>query len=642
MTTTGPIEFQILGPTQARRDGAPIALSGARRRALVARLLVDADRAVPADTLIADVWEGKASAAATATLYSHISQLRKVLGGCLQTRLAGYSLCLSSAVMDAVEFERQASTAASQLAGGDYLSALASLTEALAQWRGRAFQDVADRPWAQPEAARLEELHALGIEQLLQTRLHAGQHEQVAADAEAAVAEQPLREQRWAILILSLYRCGRQAEALQAYRRLRALLAEQLGIDPSPPLAALEAAILRQDPDLGPPRGSRPAAGLTGGQVGRARAAARQRDWRTAYELLGTTDHQGRLGVRDLELLGDVAFMAGEQEASISARQRAHFLWLEAGRADRAAIAALLIVGNHYVRNRPAIAAGWYHKGRRLLDGQPQGPAHGVLAYTGALVAMASGQPEAAAAAAAQAQRIGRSFADGDIEAIGLALRGCALARLGHLDEAQPMLDESLATASTGRLGPIATGQIFCWSTQAMIAVGDYTRAAEWIETIEACGVSGIPGDCRVHRAEVLRALGRLGEAEAEAIAASSAIQAVDLLHVGIAHYELAMIHLIRGDLQRAERALGHAAACGAAIQPGLALLRLARGDLHEAAVMIEVALADAALDPPRRGRLLPAAIQIATAAGHEGRAAERITELQELADRYETGGLHP
>jgi DNA-binding SARP family transcriptional activator len=641
MTASAGIEFLLLGPTEARRDGEPVALSGARRRALVARLLIDANRVVPAETLVADVWEDKTDPPAVATLQSHISQLRKVLGTCLTSDLGGYTISLDLAGADLVEFERQAQAGMAGLSGGDYSSALASLTQALGLWRGRALQDVADRSWAQPEAVRLEELRARSIEQLLQARLYVGQHEQVAVDAEAAVAEQPLREQRWAIMIQAFYQCGRQADALRAYQRLRNLLAEQLGIDPSPPLVALEGAILRQDQNLDPlGRDRSDAAGWAPTQLSQGRTAARQRDWRSAYELLSAADHAAHLGAEDLELLGDVAFMAGQQEISISARQRAHSLWLDAGRAARAAISALLIVGNYYVRNRPVIAAGWYHKGRRLLQDQPEDSAHGVLAFTGALIAMANGQPEVAAASAAEAQRIGRAFADLNIETLGLALHGCALARLGRLDEAQPMLDESLATASTGELGAIATGQIFCWSTQALLAVGDYARAAEWIETIEASGIEGIPGDCRVHRAEVLRALGRPDHAETEAAAARSETQAVDLLHAGIAHYELAMIHLTRGDLQQANRSLDHAAACGAAVQPGLALLRLAEGDVDGAASMIDAALLDPAVDSPRRARLLPAAIQIATVAGLKDRAAERITELRQLANRYKTDGL--
>jgi len=627
------LEFLILGPTEARGDGRPLALSGPRRRALVARLLLDAGRVVSADTLIADVWGAQASPASLATLHSHISQLRKVLGACLETGHAGYALSLDSAGLDAAQFERLAEAAASRLAGGDHHSALASVVEALALWRGQAFQEVADQPWAQPEAARLEELRARSVEQRLRMLLAAGQHELVTGEAEAAVAEQPLREQRWAIMMLALYRCGRQADALNASRRLRSLLVNELGIDPSPPLVALEEAILRQDLPPGPPTADLgPAAGKAGRDLREGRLAADRRDWASACQLLVTADRLDPLGVGDLELLGDAAFMTGEQDISIAARQRAHHLWLEAGQPARAAVVAFLIVGNYYVRNRPAIAAGWYHKGRRLLEDQPQGPAHGVLAFTGALIALANGEPESAAAAAAEAQRIGRSFADADVEAIGLTLHACALTRLGRIDEAQPMLDEALATASSGILGPVATGQIFCWSTQALVAVGDYARAAEWIESIEATGISGFPGDCRVHRAEVLRALGQVADAEAEAAAARSQIQSVDLLHAGIAHYELAMIHLTRGDLARAEQALGHAAACGAAIQPGLALLQLARGDAQQALEMIEAALASAIHDPVGQIRLLPAAIQIASAARRADSAAEMAAQLQQLA----------
>lgn len=632
-TMAGSVEFLVLGPTEACRDGRQLALSGPRRRALVARLLLDAGRVVTAEGLLVDVWGSEASPASTATLQSHISQLRKVLGGCLETRHAGYALCLDSAVLDAAEFERHIEAATSRLANGDHLSALASLTEALALWRGRAFQEVADQPWARPEAARLDELRARSVEQRLKVLLAAGRHELVAGEAEAAVAEQPLREQRWAIMMLALYRCGRQADALNACRRLRALLAEELGIDPSPPLVALEAAILRQEPALRPPSADfEGTAEKAGRQLSEGRIAAGRRDWEPACQLLVAADRLAPLDAGDLELLGDVAFMAGEQDISIAARQRAHRLWLDAGQPARAAILALLIVGNYYVRNRPAIAAGWYHKGRRLLEDQPEGPAHGVLAFTGALIALAKGEPEAAAAVAVRAQSIGRSSADADTETIGLTLHACALTRLGRSGEAQPMLDEALATASSGVLGPVATGQIFCWSTQALIAIGDYARAAEWVETIEATGIAGIPGDCRVHRAEVLRALGRLAEAETEAAAARSQIQSVDLLHAGIAHYELAMIHLTRGDLARAEQALGHAAACGAAIQPGLALLQLARGEPQQALAMIQAALTSAAHDPLGQVRLLPAAIRIASAAGRADRAAEMAAKLQQLA----------
>ncbi|MFZ0666536.1 MAG: BTAD domain-containing putative transcriptional regulator [Acidimicrobiales bacterium] len=249
-TSSKPIEFRVLGPTEARQGATPIGLSGARRRALVTRLILDAGRTVSAETLLEDVWGDEAPPAALATLQSHVSQLRKVLGDRLQRSTGGYTLRLDAATVDAAEFESRAAYGASRLAEGEVKAAARSLRKALYLWRGRALQEVADRPWAQPEAERLEELRRVATEHLLQARLAFGEHEWVVADAEVAVDENPLREQRWAILMLALYRCGRQADALRTYQRLRTLLGDELGIDPSPRLTALEVAVLRQDPAL--------------------------------------------------------------------------------------------------------------------------------------------------------------------------------------------------------------------------------------------------------------------------------------------------------------------------------------------------------------------------------------------------------
>ena len=640
-----PIQFQVLGSTEARLVGQPIPLGGARRRALLTRLLLGAGRAVSADTLIEDVWDGHAHPAASATLQSHVSQLRKVLGDVIGWSAAGYVLRLDVADLDAAEFERRYAIGASRLAQGDACAAVTSLREALLLWRGRAMQDVADRQWAQPEAARLEELRRVAADQLLQARLESGEHERVVADAEAAVEEEPLREQRWATIMVALYRSGRQADALRAYHRLRGLLLEELGIDPSPPLAALEAAVLRQDPVLQPSvRDRRPSLGPVtadaGDTLARADRAADARDWPQVCGLLGAADRTAQLGESDLELLGDAAFMAAKQETSIAARQRAHALWLRAGDRPRAAVAALLIVGNHYVRNRAVIAAGWFHRGRRLLEDEPEGPAHGVLAYTAALIYLARGDPGAAVVAASESQRIGARFCQPDIEAVGQTLHACALIRLGPLGEAQAMLDEALAWASSGQLGPIATGQIFCWSTQALLAAADFARAAAWVEAIESSGIGGIPGDCRVHHAEVLRAFGQYDQARDEALAARQEIQAIDLLHAGITHYELGMIHLVRRELDQAERSFRHARACGGQNQPGLALLQFARGDTTGAAASITAALDGQCHDELRRVPLLSAALQIAVAVGHHEEAARYVRELEDIARRFGTAGL--
>ena len=143
--TTALLRFLILGPIDAQRGDESIALSGARRRALVARLLIAGDHAVTADRLIEDVWDGNPTAAALATLRSHISQLRKVLGERLVAKPAGYLLDLDGAVVDAAEFERLVLDATTRSAGGDPAGARVRFDSALALWRGPALAEVADR-----------------------------------------------------------------------------------------------------------------------------------------------------------------------------------------------------------------------------------------------------------------------------------------------------------------------------------------------------------------------------------------------------------------------------------------------------------------------------------------------------------------
>src|SRR4029077_12219768 len=191
------------GPTEARRDGELVGLSGARRRALVVRLLLDAGLAVPVDTLLDDVWFD-ARAPSRATIQSHVSQLRKALGDCIRSELGGYVLDMCDATLDTDEFEAALHSASGFVASGRAREAVAPLHSALARWRGRALQDVADRPWALPEAARLEELRRVATDQLPAARRDAGDHDGVAVDAATAAAEEPLREQRWATLMLAL------------------------------------------------------------------------------------------------------------------------------------------------------------------------------------------------------------------------------------------------------------------------------------------------------------------------------------------------------------------------------------------------------------------------------------------------------
>jgi DNA-binding SARP family transcriptional activator len=253
------VDFSILGPIEVWSGSRAVPVSGAKRRALLGLLVVNANRAVKADALIEHVWGSSAPDAAAATLQSHVSQLRKVLDpGRLSSRPGGYLLHVDDGELDATAFESEVAAGRSALRAGDAAGAARLFEQALARWRGPALTDAGDGVTVRAEASRLEELRLIAMESQLEARLALGQYADVARVAEGAVAEHPLRERLWAQLMVGLYRGGRQAEALQAYQRLRHHLGEELGIDPSPELRALEESILRHDQTLAPRRPAPP------------------------------------------------------------------------------------------------------------------------------------------------------------------------------------------------------------------------------------------------------------------------------------------------------------------------------------------------------------------------------------------------
>src|SRR5262249_19865415 len=227
------------------------------------------------------LWPETPPSDAAKALQIHISRLRRALGadGVLQTHPGGYVLRVDERSLDLFRFEERAAAGRARLAAGDASSARQTLGEALALWRGEPLSELAAEPFAQAEIARLDELRAVAIEDRIDADLRLGAHAPLVAELEALVARYPLRERLRGQLMLALYRDGRQAEALQAYRDARHALVDELGIEPGKPLHDLERAILRQDPALDPPaptaavgpRAGRRAAGIF---VGRERELA--------------------------------------------------------------------------------------------------------------------------------------------------------------------------------------------------------------------------------------------------------------------------------------------------------------------------------------------------------------------------------
>jgi DNA-binding SARP family transcriptional activator len=246
------MRFDILGPATVTTSDGEVVLAAAKPRALLVRLLIEPNHVVPAEQLVEDLWDGAPPRSANQTLQTYVSQLRKVLGADrLLTLGSGYRIVVEPGELDTERFEQGVVAGRTALAKGDCAAAADGLRQALTEWRGMALGDVAGLSWATTEAARLEDLRLSAIESLLEAQLALGETTEVVARAEAEVAAHPLRERVWAHLITAYYREGRQADALGAYRRLKRLLADELGIDPSPELRELESAVLSQTVPLG-------------------------------------------------------------------------------------------------------------------------------------------------------------------------------------------------------------------------------------------------------------------------------------------------------------------------------------------------------------------------------------------------------
>jgi YVTN family beta-propeller protein len=247
------MEFRILGPVEVWESGRPVPLGRGKQRVVLALLLLNANRIVSSDRLIDQLWNGQPPATAATALQGHISGLRKALGpGVIATRRPGYVLEVESQQIDLGRFERLRGEARVALERGDPSEAADKLREALGLWRGEALADIGFEPSIQAEAARLEDLRLAALEDRIDADLAVGRGAELVDEIQRLVATHPLRERLWGGLMLSLYRSGRQAEALDAYRRARQTLVSELGLEPGPGLRDLERGILAHDPALDP------------------------------------------------------------------------------------------------------------------------------------------------------------------------------------------------------------------------------------------------------------------------------------------------------------------------------------------------------------------------------------------------------
>jgi predicted ATPase/DNA-binding SARP family transcriptional activator len=247
-------QFRILGPVEALVDGSPTPLGAPKQRALLALLLVNRRRVVPTEHLIDGLWGEQPPASALQSLQVYVHGLRRALGAeRIETAGRGYRAAVTEAELDLDRFEQLLARGRAALEAGRPDDAADELREALALWHGAPLAGLPEEARRAAEADRLEELRLTGLELRLDAELGCGRHDAVVAELERLTIEHPYRERFLQQRLLALYRCGRQAEALEVYRDARTVLAEELGLEPSPASQELERAILRQDPELAAP-----------------------------------------------------------------------------------------------------------------------------------------------------------------------------------------------------------------------------------------------------------------------------------------------------------------------------------------------------------------------------------------------------
>jgi class 3 adenylate cyclase len=364
-----------------------------------------------------------------------------------------------------------------------------------------------------------------------------------------------------------------------------------------------------------------------------ARVAAADHAWQEAFEGFRAVDASEELSSEDLEALSDVAFWAGHVSEAIDARQRAYAAHEGAGRAPDAGAAALMTALLHFGRGDASVASGWLGRAQRLLADAPESSAHAMLAWVeGQLMGRLKGY-EQALDKAREVEAIAARVGDRDLMAMGISMQGFLKTLTGDVVAGLSLMDEALASAIAGELGPLATAEVFCEMVVSSIDAADFQRAAEWLDTAERSGrrLVCFPGCCRVHRATVLRHRGEWPEAHRQAQQARAEVAGVEVLHEGMALTELGELHRCKGETALALQEFNDAYEKGWPPQPGMALLRLRTGDLESATRVIGRAVEWSSDEPPALVRLLPAQVEIAIAAGDEEvveAAAARLAEV--------------
>ena len=378
------------------------------------------------------------------------------------------------------------------------------------------------------------------------------------------------------------------------------------------------------------------------GGLQRGREAFERRAWGAAFEELRSCDADESLSPEELERWGEAARWSRHFDEMLDIFERAAAGYESVGDRRAAARVAVKLTLEHHARHGDALAAGWLARAGRLLEGEPACRERGLVLMCMAQGMFFVGNGAAALQMSQEMVELGRELEDRDVEALGRLSLGHARLLGGEVKEGTALIDEAMAAALGGELDLWTTGQIFCSTIFACRNRGDLGRAGEWsVASLRWCerqSLSGFPGLCRFHRAEVMRFRGELERAELDAS------EAVDELLVAAPRWaawglhELGEIRRRQGNLKGAVESFLHSAELGFDPQPGMALLRLDEGKSTVARRAILDALGDEnGLAREGRWLVLPAAVEIAIAAGDAELARSALGELEELADLLDT-----
>jgi len=368
--------------------------------------------------------------------------------------------------------------------------------------------------------------------------------------------------------------------------------------------------------------------------------------WESAHTVLSAEDRENALEPDDLVRLATAAQMLGRDEEAAGLWSRAHAAYLEREDRRAAARSAYWLIVPMLFRGEMAQAGGWIARTQRLLEEEPSECAeHGYMRCAMALRAIREEKVDHAYEHFAEAARIGQRTGDADLIAQARHGEGRSLIRRGDTAHGAALLDEVMTTVIGGGVSPLITGAIYCSVLEACQEMYDLRRAQEWTDAMTSwCarqpdGV-GFRGQCLVHRAELMQVHGAWSSAHEEAERARERFMRPPAHRaVGLAYYRIAELHRLRGEIADAEEAYRQASQAGLDPQPGLALLRLAQGQVAAASIAIARAAGEAR-DIRRRWRLLPALVEISIAVGDVAAARVAANELAQLAATRETPAL--